>query len=642
MASNAIIDYLGNVLNSVKFAAIDVLSETMPNTKAFIENNKDTVKDIYNEVLTLKNTIARTLSLEENAGIFKSVNQIMANIKTDIRSGIFKHEERDDENLGDMMQGLMSMMGEAFGDMPDFDSMDDEEGPVDYTQQPQKLVTRGDLLVASSLFTTQEQATNCVGKLMTDLHEHNIHTQKSIYNMQNIHNTQAMNLHRAGYSQMVEGFNYIIKFNNEVMQAHIENSKKFFEEQLRLSTDSNAILKSIHSIHKAVNRDIIENNGEKPKEDTSDVDSVNFEELTKNGGFNYPKYKEIISKRWQQTPIKMMLGLLKSLPMMLQAYVSSPLHEAAKYMVKGLMGGPLTATLQHFDKFLVGAFQTGLVRLYDYGKENSESMLGKIASFFGVKPEREDIGWGLNTSAYDKSAMSWNGKAQKALVEVIPTYLSRIEAALSGTGERIFDYDKGNWTNREELEKQYKQIEENVNISAISNIRPYLDKQMSTLKATGVFSDDQINKIASGVTAGFQTLVQKGSLDYNHIKHNFEKYGNEYAPIFYMMMRNLPDDVQVNLTKDIIQANVSRNQQLKSLLKNDSSLVNLFNKSNQGEIKPFSQRFGVGISDLTQLTDIRGMTLYDYQYNILKELYTIRTQGGFSSSSNNLLFIISL
>ena len=630
MASNAIIDYLGNVLNSVKFAATEVLNEAMPNTKAFVEDNKHVVSSLYNEVIGLKQLIPRTFSIQDNL-LFKNINKMLDNIKTDIRTGIFHHPERED--IGDMMSGMMEMMGSMFGDMPDFNDMgeDEEEGPTDYTQQPQKLVTRGDLLVASSIFSAEQQTSNCVGKIIADTHENNLKYQKSVYNMQSIYNQQTMQLHRAGYTQMVEGFNYIIKFNNEVMQTHIENSKKFFEEQLRLSTDSNAILKAIHSIHKAVNKDIVENGGEKPKEDTSDVDSVNFEELFKNG-FNYNKYREILSKRWEKTPIKMIYGMIKMLPTMMQQFVTSPLHEAAKYLVKGLLGGPLQQSLKHFDQFLLGAFQTGLVKLWQYGEDNKDSILGKIAAFFGVKQERDDFNFNIDVSKYDKSAMSWNGKAQKALVEIIPSYLSRIEAAISGHEERLFDYNTGKWDTVSNLLDKQSQIETNTTIEATKNIQEYLSQYLTTLRESNVLPEESVEKVAQAFGTALNRVVENGTLVNleNDISTNPDKYGGStYAELFSGFLNYIPKHVQMNFQRDIDKANLSRNQQFKNLVKDSTILLNLYNGALDNQVRSNTQFNVTGLGgDLTKLKDSNDLTLYDYQSLILKELHIIRNQGG--------------
>ncbi|MDE6929735.1 MAG: hypothetical protein K2P02_03155, partial [Lachnospiraceae bacterium] len=42
-----------------------------------------------------------------------------------------------------------------------------------------------------------------------------------------------------------------------------------------------------------------------------------------------------------------------------------------------------------------------------------------------------------------KGTVPWDGIARRALVDVIPMYLSQISAALTGKEQVVFDYEKG-------------------------------------------------------------------------------------------------------------------------------------------------------------------------------------------------------
>ena len=51
MASNSIVDYLKNIEKSIKFAAIESVSEKVPNlSKVFSENNKRYVQEVYKDL----------------------------------------------------------------------------------------------------------------------------------------------------------------------------------------------------------------------------------------------------------------------------------------------------------------------------------------------------------------------------------------------------------------------------------------------------------------------------------------------------------------------------------------------------------------------------------------------------------------
>ena len=76
-----------------------------------------------------------------------------------------------------------------------------------------------------------------------------------------------------------------------------------------------------------------------------------------------------------------------------------------------------------------------MAKLANFGIDNKDSFFGKIASIFGYKEETLELN-SIDTSKYNKGPMQWNGIAQKALVEVIPGHLRRIEASLTGESEK--------------------------------------------------------------------------------------------------------------------------------------------------------------------------------------------------------------
>ena len=56
----------------------------------------------------------------------------------------------------------------------------------------------------------------------------------------------------------------------------------------------------------------------------------------------------------------------------------------------------------------------------------------------------------IDTRNYEKGQVAWDGIARKSLVEVIPTYLAKIYAALGGE-EKYFDYESGKFVKIEQI-----------------------------------------------------------------------------------------------------------------------------------------------------------------------------------------------
>ena len=66
-----------------------------------------------------------------------------------------------------------------------------------------------------------------------------------------------------------------------------------------------------------------------------------------------------------------------------------------------------------------------------------------------------------------------------SLQVVIPSYLSRIESALTGKKARLFDYDKGVFTLKDDAEKRFTNQRKQYARSATSDVRGDVEKQLS-------------------------------------------------------------------------------------------------------------------------------------------------------------------
>ena len=655
--SNSVTNYLSNVMKSVKFAAIEVIEEQMPITSNFITQNKEVVKQIFRDVLSARQTLLKTTGIQE-ISIFKHVNNALKNIKTDLKSGVFYHDDRGDpmaamSALGSIMEG---MGGEGMGDMmselnailsgegdDDEEYYGDEEQPT-YEQHPEMLMTRGDALVASAIFKSQSRASNCIGNVIARVHEHDVMDRHSIYHMQFQQSEKAMMVQKTGWTTMVDGFNKIIEFNNEVMRTHATNSQKFYEEMLRLTQDNNSILKQLQDIQQKVNKFTLE--AEKSDNDDPDKENINYESLFQNG-LNFAAYKDIVAKRIAKTPLAQLSVIVKTIPLALMNFAEKPLHEFAKQVVKGVIGGQLMYAMKRFDQVVETSIMTGLAKLADYGKRAGTGIKGEIAKILGIKLEQKSLS-SVDTSKFHKDSLSWNGIAQKALVEIIPGHLSRIEASLTGNGERYYDYDKGKWLSMEDLKLRLEQIDENIANIAMSPVDDKINQvyyMLEQQQKKGTLSPEQKQEYEGLLKKAIQGIVKHGYVDPSHFQEDPMFYGaksreDPNSGFLYAFINQFNDFDKKRLTKSIYEANVTKNRQLEYAGSRfgdpigrlaDNSLNNMVTA------RPGTKAFDITTpyTDLTQLRDEKGKSLYDYQDLILMELYKIRNLGGMNGGGGS-------
>lgn len=133
-----------------------------------------------------------------------------------------------------------------------------------------------------------------------------------------------------------------------------------------------------------------------------------------------------------------------------------------------------TSKLGKFDKRINQYMQEALFRV---GDKLSGNMFASLFGLDSLGNQRRKIG-GVGLSNYMKDQILWNGKAQKALTEVIPELLTSIDAGINKNDKRYFDYDEGTWKARQEIEKDFfEQIQNNMTLE-LSNLTDKISRKL--------------------------------------------------------------------------------------------------------------------------------------------------------------------
>ena len=92
--------------------------------------------------------------------------------------------------------------------------------------------------------------------------------------------------------------------------------------------------------------------------------------------------------------------------------------------------------------------------LYKIGDKLSGNIVASVLGLDSLGNKRRR-NYGIDMSSYMKEQLPWNGKAQKALTEVIPELLTSIDSGINKTDKRYFDYEQGYFKSRKEIEKDF-------------------------------------------------------------------------------------------------------------------------------------------------------------------------------------------
>ena len=135
-----------------------------------------------------------------------------------------------------------------------------------------------------------------------------------------------------------------------------------------------------------------------------------------------------------------------------------------------------TSKFGKFDKRINQYMQEALFRV---GDKLSGNMIASLFGLDSLGNQRRKIG-GVGLSNYMKDQLPWNGKAQKALTEVIPELLTSIDAGINKNDKRYFDYDEGTWKARQEIEKDFfEQIQNNMTLE-LSTLTDKISRKLET------------------------------------------------------------------------------------------------------------------------------------------------------------------
>ena len=171
--------------------------------------------------------------------------------------------------------------------------------------------------------------------------------------------------------------------------------------------------------------------------------------------------------------------------------------------------------------------------LYKIGDKLSSNL---VASVLGLDSlgNRRRRNYGIDMSNYMKDQLPWNGKAQKALTEVIPELLTSIDAGINNTDKRYFDYDQGYFKSRKEIEKDFA---DQISTSISLEFSDMMDKLGKKFNLSGK-SPEEINAAKNKISNTINKRIYgEGDItaarqDIANILQEMNLSANEFSSVF--------------------------------------------------------------------------------------------------------------
>lgn len=561
-----IVSYTRNLTKSVKYATIDVMKEMNPVFTSFYENNSDVLKSTYNAIADIKGT---TQNIKDNDTVSKVgglARLYYSNLKSDLRSGKFYNKERKAQYDNEVNVG---------GDFSDEDfglSFDDDYDELDISVAPSSGSSSSSLSF-DDMDAIAEKQVNATGEIIARSAQYQVEAQRQSTNALMNQNAEIFGRMHSNLGVINSNLSMVINYMKESTTTHYNNSKTYYETSTTLMQESNAMLKELLELEKKKYAEPKRTGSSSNKKEFSDI-------FTSEGAIDLREYVEMIKENLASTSSGMggMLkdyldnGAIKSM------IAASPLEGIMKTAIKTVIPSLLKDSFAELNKSVAGAMGSIITKL-GTGMDDS-GLIGSIMKVLGFTPD--SLKKTLDTSQYNKGAVPFDGVTRKAIIEVIPTYLSKIYSAVSGKEESRFNYEKGKFTSVSGLRKELQDVYDIYGNRASGDIRRSFNQMKKSFSFKG---NAEREKAFDEDMKAFFDYHYKNAKVYNK-KTGARTYGmksqysEENLALIQKMWEKLPKSMRLQWASEIQDARSNYNKYMRSMESDGlNPLLSLFNGS---------------------------------------------------------------
>ena len=455
-------NYLRNVAKSITYAAVDVANEElMSETIDFAKNNKEFIAATYAALRNPAAALKKSIKAIQQSKIYQALDYGVKNTFEDLRTGNFYNKEREERDVGKLSGIDASDYNDLseFGIDDDWESMlNDDGGGRSKSSKVTKEITSGDLEIIESIEGSNAAAANATVNAV--LHSSEAQMKNARINTGSLYmqNERLFGGLHKDISILGTTVDNIQKITSASLQNIDKNMSEFFTSESKLSSERNSILKEMLEILRANNKSAVD----KEKEANSKTKKkIRWADINSSGMPDFDNYIEAIKTNFSKE-------ISSVLPQfgdgednnIFAAFATSPLSYVIKPLVSAFIPATFKIASQELDKTLSSVFGQFIGRMAN--NKNSNGIWQYVAKFLGVNT---GVNRSIATNKYEQGPVPFDGITRKAITDVIPSYLRRIEAFLTRSPEQTFDYDAGRWITMRDVQKTH----ENIHKNAINN-----------------------------------------------------------------------------------------------------------------------------------------------------------------------------
>ena len=627
MALGKVTSYLRNLGKSVIYSTHDEIAKIAPATIEYADTNAQLAKNVVYAIRDFRGTLNRTKEYIKSTKVYEAADVAFANSLDSIKTGAFYSKERENRAAekygGDTFK--MDDFDADFGDLDKALDFGDDKSAEDSLDDGDKALIAA---TEGSAKANAEVVANAVIKGAKATAE----VSKANVGILFAQNERLFGRLTSGVSAVQAEIGNINKFNAEAMGKHLENSTKFYDTVTKLSQERNAMLKELLDMERERYKALQQ--AEKQKD--SKNKHLTFSELvSSSGAVNFTDYFKEVGKNAKTMFEEMgggMFNMFGEGSNGLAMLASNPLSFIPAMISKALIGPKLKRAAEKFDSTISGVFGTLMARMTAFKKDTGDksTLFNAIGRLFGLQDKNKTT---LDTSKYNKGPVPFDGVTKKAIVEVIPALLAKIESAITGRDEKIFDYESGKWTTGSAVIKNLKERKKSSVRNATGDVRSFINSAANRVGFANYdekkLFDEELETFLTAIynKGGFYNVRNPGkALDYGISDKNFKR--------FNALWKNMPREVQMALGGQVQSSRNSTTRQFEEMEKNNSHIYNaIFSGRKLAENVTIDKYGNVEKSKTFGKRDkYRNDDLY-YLREMFKELSTIRAYQNIIANS---------
>lgn len=538
------VSYMRNVSKSIKYSAIDSMKKMNPVVTSFYETNQDVFTETYRAIKDIKGTTKDTYSKvieNEVGGLAKTY---FRNLMEDAKSGKFYNKDRIEKDYNDASI--------SFGGMDDMDfGIEFDDDNIEFDSSPSSSSSSLDL---NDIDHIAEKSTTAVGQIMARTAQYQVEAQRQSTKVLYDQNAAIFGRMHSSMGAINSNVGMIINYMKENTNTHYENSRTFYENTTNAINQTNEILKEMLDLQKK-QLGLVEKSFQSN-------DRVRYGDIfSAEGALDLKEYVKLVKQNINDKSDGT-LDMLKTImdPSTLNILASSPLQGITDAVVKMITPKMVKDAFSEFNKSLSGFFGSLIMKIGD-GGDSGFGIMSSLAEILGFK---DNLKKGINTGNYNKGVVPFDGVTRKAIIDVIPTYLSKIYSAVSGSKESRYNYERGRFVTVDSLKNELQQIFDQSSNSASTDIKREFDSYSKAFSFKG--GKEQQAQFEKDMKLFFDYHFKNAKLYNKKLKARdygmTSKYSEENLALFQKMWEQLPTSMKMQYASNIMNSRESFNRRM--------------------------------------------------------------------------------